>query len=124
PDELEAFVRDQLNKSQVFESDYDPKRPGAASPLTKDTKGGIDFNSKNINVEIKGQAIDVALPDGITEENLMNAQGFVPVIINIVPVTNLYHLLGLAQEEDLEGEPKPMAQGNSNPPREIAEVKS
>ncbi|MFA6378952.1 MAG: hypothetical protein WCX16_04125, partial [Candidatus Omnitrophota bacterium] len=40
PDELEAFVRDQLNKSQVFESDYDPKRPGAASPLTKDTKGG------------------------------------------------------------------------------------
>jgi hypothetical protein len=67
------------------------------SPAVANT-GGIDFNAKNMNVKTSGEKMDFTLPENMTVENLMNAEGFVPVIINIVPITDFYGLLGLSKE--------------------------
>ena len=65
--------------------------------------GGIDFNAKNMNVTATGSSsVDFTLPEGITAEGLMNAQGFVPVIISITPVANIWTLMGLNREDAQE----------------------
>ena len=58
--------------------------------------GGIDFNSKNFNIERQGSAS----PIQFNASDLGNIQidGLYPVIINITPVTNLPLLLGARQE--------------------------
>jgi len=103
------------------------------------TPGGIDFNAKNMNVNIKGEGARdlrvVGLKENQNPSNPLflnssspilsdNIEGLTPVIINIVPVTNLYNLLGLLPEEDFEPQTSPIAQGTSNPAKELAEIKS
>ncbi|VAX35549.1 hypothetical protein MNBD_UNCLBAC01-2160 [hydrothermal vent metagenome] len=73
-----------------------------------ETKGGIDFNPNRMNIEERGQGVkfDIPLMDmtgsPITIENLQNATGFEPMIINITPITNLPFLLGLDSEDFLD----------------------
>ena len=77
-------------------------------PQVEGREGGIDFKAENMDVTIKGDEIDFAMPANMNIESLMNAEGLVPIIINIVPVTNFYKLLGLDEGED-EGSPAPLA---------------
>ncbi len=59
------------------------------SPV-KETRGGIDLDSANLNLQIKRDGNGVPLP--LSQQNmeqLQNIEGFVPVIINIVPVSSL-----------------------------------
>jgi len=68
--------------------------------------GGIDLNAANLDLQIKRDGKGVPLPLQLQDmEKLRNIQGFVPVIINIVPVTSLPFLSEL--------------QGKSQPPQAL-----
>ena len=58
--------------------------------------GGIDLNSANLDLQIKRDGKGVPLPLQFQDmEKLQGIKGFVPVIINIVPVTALPFLAEL-----------------------------
>lgn len=61
--------------------------------------GGIDLNPKLLDLQIKrdDQGIPLPLFDQPIEQ--MNIEGFVPVIINVVPLTNLPFLLGVKADK-------------------------
>ncbi|MCC6758231.1 MAG: DUF952 domain-containing protein [Candidatus Omnitrophica bacterium] len=67
----------------------------------KFTKGGIDFDPTNMNLQIKRDGKGVPLP--LPQQNLeqINIQGLVPIIINIVPINSqtLPIFLGQAEKE-------------------------
>jgi len=72
--------------------------PKVAKPA--DT-GGIDFNPSNFNLETKGSGVDIpTFTFDPAQLEQMNIDGFYPVIYNIVPVTNLPMLLGVAEEKE------------------------
>jgi hypothetical protein len=81
--------------------DMSPDKALLVSPddsfMVKDKKGvgGIDLNAKNLTIENKGGKIEFNTP--VNMEELQNAQGFIPVIINVTPVANVYDLLGLVE---------------------------
>ncbi len=56
--------------------------------------GGIDFQADQLKIDEQGGDVNVPTMDVKDLEN-MNIRGFIPVIINIVPVTNIPELLGL-----------------------------
>ncbi len=61
--------------------------------------GGIDLNSANLDLQIKRDGRGVPLPVQFQDmEKLRNIQGFMPVIINIVPLTTLPLLSELKQK--------------------------
>ena len=60
--------------------------------------GGIDLNPALLDLQIKRDANGVPLPLPMQPIERMNIEGFIPVIINITPVTNLPLLLGLADD--------------------------
>ncbi|MCX5681742.1 MAG: hypothetical protein NT079_05675 [Candidatus Omnitrophica bacterium] len=88
--------------------------------VASDIKGGIDFNKQNMNVETKGEGVKSLLGSSSSLGSLSSEQnptntinsinaltsdditGFIPVIINIVPVTDFAGLLGLSKQ-DIEG---------------------
>ncbi len=63
--------------------------------------GGIDITNVNASLQIKRDGNGVALPINMQPLETINAnfQGFVPLIINIKPMTNLPMLLGVAAPE-------------------------
>ncbi|MBF0522590.1 MAG: hypothetical protein HQL24_05985 [Candidatus Omnitrophica bacterium] len=65
------------------------------------TKGGIDLNPKNLTIESKGGKVQFNA--NLNLEELKSAPGFEPVIINVIPVTNVYQLLGLAEPKKSTG---------------------
>jgi len=66
----------------------------------KNLKGGIDFNAENMNIITKGDEIDFNLPLDLQNISSSSIEGFVPIIINITPVTNFIGLLGLDDKGD------------------------
>ena len=60
--------------------------------------GGIDFDAKNLDLQIKRDGSGVPLPLNLQPLESMNIEGFVPIIIEIRPATNMPLLLGLAEE--------------------------
>jgi len=75
----------------------------AATPQTAPTgsadramKGGIDFNSGLINLQLQNAGKDIRFHiDPVLLHQLQNAPGFVPVITNIQPVNDLKAFLGI-----------------------------
>jgi hypothetical protein len=58
--------------------------------------GGIDFTAHKTTLEIRnaGEGIKFRLDPAMLQQ-LQNAPGFVPVIINIQPLNNLQKFLGI-----------------------------
>ena len=67
-------------------------------PIVKE-KGGIDFDPKYLNLEIKRD--DNGAPLGIQFQptDIIEIEGLTPVIIQITPITNLPLFLGLNTDE-------------------------
>ena len=59
--------------------------------------------SDGFEVETKGDGIAFDVPQ-IDAAALSEAEGFVPIIINIIPITNFNMLMGRSAEEDTEDE--------------------
>jgi len=67
-----------------------------SSPLIK---GGIDFNPNNLNLQTQGVDYNVPIDPQLLEELTSTPlDGLTPVIFQIVPVTNLPLLLGIADQ--------------------------
>jgi len=68
------------------------------------TKGGVDFNPNNMNLEIKGDGSASPSSESIFPDELQNINfdGLSPVIINIVPATNIPAFFGISSVENLE----------------------
>ena len=65
------------------------------------TKGGIDLNPKNIHFKIHGQPVNLNLP--LSDEQIKYFEttpidGFLPIILDVIPITNVRPLLGIAEE--------------------------
>ncbi|MFA5089136.1 MAG: phosphoenolpyruvate carboxykinase domain-containing protein, partial [Candidatus Omnitrophota bacterium] len=75
-------------------------RPGRSShgplDLPSKTPGGINLDPALLDLQIKRDGNGVPLPLLLQPIDQLNIQGFLPVIINITPVTNLPMLLGMA----------------------------
>ena len=69
-----------------------------AMAITRTSKGGIDFSTDKMHVQIKADGNDAGIKfhlDPAMLRQLQNAPGFVPVIINIQPLKNISVFLGL-----------------------------
>jgi hypothetical protein len=99
----------EQEKKEQFEKDYQESQEGPQDQQqsTEDNgskpdnamKGGIDFNSANLNLQIKRDGRGVPLP--LLQQDwakLNQIQGLVPTIIEIRPVTNLPILSELQQK--------------------------
>lgn len=60
--------------------------------------GGIDLNPRLLDLQIRRDNTGVPLPFNQQPFENMNIDGFIPVIINVSPVTNLPLLLGLKDD--------------------------
>lgn len=56
--------------------------------------GGIDFSSELLDLQIKRDDLGVPLPFEQQQLDTIKIEGFIPVIINVTPVTNVPLLLG------------------------------
>jgi hypothetical protein len=85
------------------------------APPSDPNTGGIDFNSKNFNLETTGEGMEIpTLNFDPAQLEQMNIDGFYPVIYSIVPVTNLPMLLGVSENDEIH--PAGEAQDNSKTP--------
>ena len=68
------------------------------------TKGGIDFNPAMVDMDIhkKGSGLEMPAPNLEQINQFINTNSFVPVILNVSPVTSLPSLLGLISEPPKE----------------------
>jgi hypothetical protein len=71
----------------------------ADQALVGTKKGGIDFNADKINLQIQnsGEGIKFEINPQLLAQ-LQNAPGFVPVIINISPMTDIKAFLGISPQ--------------------------
>ncbi len=79
----------------------------------KPIRGGIDLGQSNLDLQIKRDGNGVPLPISAQPIETMHINGFVPVIINITPVTNFSMLLGL-NDADMNDEAPQSAQGTTS----------
>jgi len=88
--------------------DNDPNPAADSDKMMKgEAPGGIDLNPNLIEMKSTGQKIEFQIPPELLYLQTTPINGLVPVIINIVPVTNVPLLLG---EVDREGNPTKMAE--------------
>ena len=101
PDELSAHLfkafipkatEGNMNKLSAEVSKLAPINDKAM--LNPNDLGGIDFNPKLFDLEIKRDGKGVALPVDQQPLGEIHIDGFIPVIINITPIQNLPLLLG------------------------------
>ena len=74
-------------------------RAPAAIEISSKNLGGIDLNPKNIHLERQGQRIKIQFPKSLQNYEGHDINGFVPVIINVTPISNIPLLLGLSSEK-------------------------
>ncbi|MDD3374224.1 MAG: hypothetical protein PHY73_00680, partial [Candidatus Omnitrophica bacterium] len=91
---LKLNIKAGLQDSAKTTGGIDP-----AETASLDMKGGIDFNAENMNVTTKGDEIDFNIPLDMQNITSSSIEGFVPIIINITPVTDFMGLLGLKKDD-------------------------
>ncbi|MCK4829606.1 hypothetical protein KA005_78505, partial [bacterium] len=70
----------------------------SAMPRVASSPGGIDLNPRNIDIKTRGDGIKIQFPSFNQNLPINIIDGFVPVIINITPITNIPFLLGVESE--------------------------
>jgi len=93
----DSSVNDKIGY-QVYKDD----RNGNLDHSMLTTPGGIDFNANQLQLNVQKQGSGVGInfdPELIKRFENGDFQGFMPIIINISPITNISSMLGLKQEE-------------------------
>lgn len=116
-DPIREIREEMVNELGIFNSEYfdsllkvSEDMGPASSPLSTESraieqkKGGIDLNPVLLDLQIKRDGNGVPLPLPQQPIYDMRIDGFVPVIINVTPVTNLPFLLGIADQEQESNE--------------------
>jgi hypothetical protein len=91
PDHLDVFADDEVLLREVERRAPSPARSADVPP------GGIDLNPARLTLQIKRDDNGTPLPIPLQPipVEMMRIDGFVPVIINITPITNLPMILGV-----------------------------
>ncbi|MDD3375772.1 MAG: hypothetical protein PHY73_08660 [Candidatus Omnitrophica bacterium] len=100
-------IKEKVAKGEKFNEKAIPgKGPedqiDSAQTASSDMKGGIDFNAENMNVTTKGDEIDFNIPLDMKNITSSSIEGFVPIIINITPVTDFSGFLGFNEDKSAE----------------------
>ncbi len=98
---LEPFLdRDIIEQKDVIRVSTDLAMKTEDETIPSFGKGGIDLTSANMNLQTQnaGEGIKFKLDPAMLQQ-LQNAPGFLPVIINIQPMTDLRQFLGLKDED-------------------------
>lgn len=109
-----ALGRGVFTRLEQF-ADFRPPKPAefsveVGSPIANvpaanvNEVGGINLNPALIDLQIKRDGNGVPLPLYQQPVESINIEGFLPVIINVTPITNLPLLLGIADEKEQENE--------------------
>ncbi|MEW5895821.1 MAG: ATP-binding protein [Candidatus Omnitrophota bacterium] len=89
-------VRQTLQKGLLkFYQDYLDRglaEDGGVSKKGEDGVGGIDLNPNRFDLQMQGPGMDVDLPASMPMFENMTIDGFIPVIINITPTSDLSFL--------------------------------
>lgn len=100
-EKLEAYIKNDLslydeNFGTIFSLAQLPRiyDPTDHALLSEPNKGGIDFNSNNLNMQVQGDEITFDIPADLQGIPWNFVDGFTPVIIDVVPVNNFPALLG------------------------------
>lgn len=73
-----------------FRPDFSGQEDPTGSPAASETKGGVDFNSVRIRSAMRPDTGRMNMPfSAETFERLLQADGVVPVIVNVSPLKNL-----------------------------------
>ncbi|MCA9402965.1 MAG: hypothetical protein KC897_04225 [Candidatus Omnitrophica bacterium] len=87
----------------------------------EEAPGGIDFDTRNMNLQITGDAFEFTTPEGgAAPLNPLQIRGVQPVIINITPLPNLIPLLGL--EDNGDGDTRSVQQDPAGTPAGTARL--
>jgi len=108
--QVESFDHSlQIRGVASRDEDQNNRKNLAMIAISKSQPGGIDFNSDKMNLQVKmdsrlrgndNSGIKFHI-DHAPLEQLQNAPGFTPVIINIQPMTDLKMFLGLSETTHL-----------------------
>ncbi|MBF0384700.1 MAG: phosphopyruvate hydratase [Candidatus Omnitrophica bacterium] len=93
-------IRDQLYFFKSLLPQTDPAMMGGKGQ--ERNVGGINLNPALLDMQIKRDGNGVPLPINMQQIQNMQIEGFIPVIINIMPVQNLPLLLGLEKGNSLK----------------------
>jgi hypothetical protein len=81
-----------LKEVPLIQSKADP------SLLVESNPGGIDFNPANLKLNAEGQMIEMTVPENLKSLQGSSVEGFLPVINQITPITNLPFLIGKLED--------------------------
>ena len=114
PDDLRSFFKDLLMQEGIIElqtnkTSEKSDKDGTQSAIAE-TPGGIDLTPANLELQRQGMGIT---PFDLSNQGMENIEidGLFPVIINVMPVTNLPLLFG-ASAEDTTGPAKELSLAN------------
>jgi hypothetical protein len=94
-----VFDKDDGRVKLFKPSELPRNSPSSKAMTVNQPFGGIDFNSVNLNLQIKRDGNGVPLPLALQDMNkLMQVEGFIPEIIEIKPAVNLPILSELQQK--------------------------
>jgi len=107
-----VHILDQLRSHDKFSSgndsgsnDRDSAQPSSSPVQSKDRitqatdeYGGIDLNPENLILNVQGNDIKMDFSNPQILNNI-SIDGFIPVIINVAPITNIPMLLGESEEQ-------------------------
>nr|MBP9854211.1 hypothetical protein [Candidatus Omnitrophota bacterium] len=96
--ELKTVIEKEIQQAkQIADNGKKDEAMTVQQPMVK---GGIDLNPDLLDLQIKRDGNGIPLPMTQQPSDLMkNIEGFIPVIINVVPVTNMPFLLGMVGDE-------------------------
>jgi len=99
---LKKLPENQLKEDNKASEENSINESTSSSPLEKQNPGGIDLNPQTIEMDKRGVGVNFQLPAFDQEQfQNMNIEGFLPIIINISPITNIPLLLGLTDTEEI-----------------------
>ena len=97
---LHSTRKKKKEKETMYPTVIMPKVTSDTMMMAEDTKyGGIDLNPNQIDFAVEQEGEGVRWQFDPHELENMQIEGFLPVIINITPVTNLHLLLGISEKK-------------------------
>jgi len=90
---------------------------GISSSPVINYPGGIDFHPDYLDIQTQGNGLNVSSPLNMDAMENIEINGLVPFIFSITPVTNIYQLMGVKEEEPFdedEVEPFEQAKGRED----------
>ena len=98
--ELEAANEPKFIQTKAAASPVTAASPAVQQNIRPEVPGGIDFDPQLLDLQIKRDGRGIPLPLPMQNIDHININGFLPIIINVTPISNLPMYIGFADTED------------------------